>query len=217
MRERFRQVRDAWRQLRSVDDRAVPYVLGAVLLGIAAGAGLGALLAIWAMVVFALLFAVLAGLGVLNWRLQKAQYAALDGQLGAAAAILNVLRGQWFVAPVVAVNAKQDMVHRVVGRCGIVLVGEGAPARVSNLLAKQRRRLERVAGDVPIHEVVVGDGDGQVALRRLQRHLMKLRGSLSKRDVPQLARKLQSLDTAPPIPKGIDPMAMAGRKRPKPR
>jgi hypothetical protein len=48
----------------------------------------------------------------------------------------------------VAVNAKQDMVHRVVGRCGIVLVGEGAPQRVKGLLAKERKRMQRVVGEV---------------------------------------------------------------------
>ncbi|MEX0868277.1 MAG: DUF4191 domain-containing protein [Nitriliruptoraceae bacterium] len=217
MKERLQQIRDAWRQLREIDARAVPFVVGALVLGAGAGAAVGSLFAIWAMAVFGLLFAFVAGLGVFNWRLQKAQYAALDGQLGAGAAILQVLRGQWFVSPAVAVNAKQDMVHRAVGRCGIVLVGEGAPARVSGLIAKERKRLERVVGDVPIHQVIVGEGEGQVRLRKLQRHVMKLRGKLGKRDVPQLARKLQSLDKAPPIPKGIDPMALAGRKRPKPR
>jgi hypothetical protein len=35
--------------------------------------------------------------------------------------------------------------------------------------------------------------------------------------VPKLERKLKPLDRGMPIPKGIDPMAAANRKRPKPR
>jgi hypothetical protein len=204
--------------LRQVDSKAVPLILLGGTAGILLGVGFGFLIpGIWAMPLFALMFGLLGALIVFNRRAQKAQYAAIEGQTGAAAAVLNVMRGQFFVTPAVAVNAKQDMVHRVVGRCGIVLVGEGSGQRVKGLLAKERKRLKRVSGDVPITTIIVGDADGQVPIKKLQGRVTKLPRKLRKNEVPKLERKLKPLDPGAPVPKGIDPMAVMGRKRPKPR
>lgn len=217
MREKLKQFRLVWKQLREVDDRFVPFVFVAALVGLLVGVGLGFLVGIWAMPVFGILFAALAMLATLNRRIQKAQYSAIEGQPGAAAAVLNTMRGQWFVTPAVAITAKQDMVHRVVGRPGIVLVGEGAPQRVKGLLAKERKRLAKVAGDTTLTTIVVGDREGEVSLKKLQGKLSRLPRDLKKTEVPKLERRLKPLDKAPPIPKGIDPLAAANRKRPKPR
>jgi hypothetical protein len=217
VKEKLARFAEAWRQLRQVDDKALPWMVAAAFVGVLVGVGLGFLVHPVAMAVFGLLFAGLGALMAFNLRLQKAQYAAIEGHVGAAAAVLNIMRGQWFVTPAVAVNAKQDMVHRVVGRCGVVLVGEGSGQRVKGLLVKERKRLSRVVGDAPVTTVVVGDRDGEVPLTRLQRHLTKLPRELKKDEVPKLERKLKPLDRGVPIPKGIDPMAASSRKRPKPR
>lgn len=217
MKDRLRQLRDAWSQLREVDDKAIVLILLGATAGLLLGVGLGFLIGIWAMPVFGLMFAVLGALIVFNRRVQKAQYDAIEGQPGAAAAVLNIMRGQFFLTPAVAVNAKQDMVHRVVGRCGIVLVGEGSGQRVKGLLAKERKRLKRVVGDTTITSIVVGDDEGQVALNKLQGTITKLPRELKKGEVPKLERRLKPLDRGAPVPKGIDPMAAANRKRPKPR
>lgn len=216
MRERIRQLRAAWAQLRQIDPKAVPLVLVGLAVGLLIGVGLGFLLAVWAMVVFGILGAFTGALFVFSRRVQKAQYVAIEGQPGAAAAVLQVMRGQWFVTPAVAYSAKQDLVHRVVGRPGIILIGEGAPQRTKSLLAKEKKRIGRVAGDTPVHTILVGDGDGQVPIRKLQVHLTKLPRELGKNDVPKLDRKLKPLDRSMPIPKGIDPN-QANRPRPKPR
>ncbi|MTV25906.1 DUF4191 family protein [Nitriliruptoraceae bacterium ZYF776] len=216
MRERIRQFRLAWSQLKEVDPKAVPMVLVGLTIGLLLGVGLGFIVGIWAMPVFGILFAMLGGLVVFNRRVQKAQYTAIEGQPGAAAAVLQVMRGQWFVSPAVAFSSKQDLVHRVVGRPGIILVGEGAPQRTKSLLAKERKRLSRVAGEVPIHTIMVGDREGQTSIRKLQGQLTKLPRELKKTEVPKLERKLKPLDKAPPIPRGIDPN-LANRPRPKPR
>ena len=220
MRQRLQQFQQAWNQVRELDPRMVPWVLSGVAVGVLLGVGVGAispLLTLVTMPVFGLMFGLLGGLAVFNRRASKAQYRAIEGQPGAAAAVLQSMRGQWFVTPAVAVNAKQDMVHRVVGRCGIVLVGEGAGQRVKGLLAKERKRLSRAVGEIPINTVVVGERDGEVTLRKLQVTLTKLPRELKKGEVPKLERKLKPLDQALPIPKGIDPMAAASRRRPKPR
>jgi hypothetical protein len=219
VKERIARFVEAWKQLRQLDDKALVWVVAGAFIGVLVGAGLTALLFPnpFAIVILGLMFAGLGAMMAFNLRLQKAQYAAIEGQLGAAAAVLNIMRGQWFVTPAVAVNAKQDLVHRVVGRPGIVLVGEGSPQRVKGLLAKEKKRLSRVAGEAPVTVLVVGTAEGQVPLNKLQRHLAKLPRELKKGDVPKLERKLKPLDRGMPIPKGIDPMAAANRKRPKPR
>jgi len=216
----FRQLRDAWTHMRTVDDHVVWMVPLGAAVGLLAGVGLGFLFPFATFVmmpVFGVLLAFVGAMMVFNRRARKAQYQLLDGQLGAAAAVLDQLRGQWFLSPAVAVNTKQDMVHRLVGRCGVVLVGEGAQQRVKPLLAKERKRLARVVGDAPVTVLVVGEREGQVPLRKLQLRITKLPAKLKKAEVPRLERKLKPLDKAPPIPKGIDPMAAASRKRPKPR
>ncbi len=105
---------------------------------------------------------------------QQAQYSAIDGQLGAAAAVLQNMRGDWTVTPAVAGNRTMDVVHRAVGKPGVVLVGEGVPSRVAGLLAAERKRTERVAHGVPIHEFQVGNGEGQIPVSKLQRKVTTL-------------------------------------------
>jgi hypothetical protein len=220
VRERLEQFQQAWTQVRQLDPKVVPWVLLGATIGLLVGVGLGAVSPVWNLVfmpLFGLLFALLGALAVFNRRASKAQFAAIEGQPGAAAAVLQSLRGQWFVTPAVAVNAKQDMVHRVVGRCGIVLVGEGAPQRVKGLLAKERKRMQRAVGEVNVTTFVVGEREGETPLRKLQVTLTKLPRDLKKGEVPKLERKLKPLDRDLPIPKGIDPMSAANRRRPKPR
>ena len=94
---------------------------------------------------------------------QSAQYSAIEGQPGAAAAILQSMRGNWTVTPAIAANRNMDVVHRAVGQPGVVLVGEGSPNGLASLLAAEKKRVSRVAYEVPIYDLQVGDAEGQVA------------------------------------------------------
>lgn len=221
MKERMRQIRIVWQEVRREDPRILPWVLAGGVLGLLVGIGIGFLLPVWTFVtvpLLGLLLMLLGGMLVFTRRAGKAQYAMLDGQVGAAAAVLQSLRGQWFVQPAVAVNAKQDMVHRVIGRPGVILVGEGSHQRVKGLLAKERKRLSRLVRDeVEIHTLIVGDGDDQVPLNKLQSRVSRLKGSMKRTEVPKLERRIRSLDREMPIPKGVDPMSAMNRRRPRPR
>jgi len=212
----LRNLAEVWRQLRTIDPRAAGWISLAGAGGIAAGAGLGFLVSLWAIAPMALLTGALAALIVFNVRARRAMYGAIDGQLGAAAAVLSQMRGAWFVTPAVAINGKQDLVHRVVGRPGVVLVGEGAEQRVKGLLAQERKRLSRAVGDVPIHTLIVGEGEGCVTLTKLQARVNKLPAKVGRKDVAKLERRLKPLTRSLPIPGGIDPTAVR-RGRPKPR
>jgi hypothetical protein len=150
-----------------------------------------------------LLTGLLAALIVFGRRAERAAYAQVEGQIGAAAAVLNSLRRGWTVTPAVAITKNQDAVHRAVGRPGVVLVGEGAPSRVGNLLAAEKRRTVRFVGDVPVYDVIVGEGDGRVPLRKLNRHIQKLPRNLRPGQVTELNNRLRALTTTNvPIPKG---------------
>ena len=166
--------------------------------------------------VTAILVGVLAALVVFGRRAQRAQYAQLDGQQGAAAAVLGQLRRGWKVEPAIAFNRSQDLVHRVVGPPGIVLVGEGNPQRLRGLLATERRKHERVTSDTPIHELVAGDGAGAVPIPKLTKHVTKLGRGIKPAEMTDVLQRLKALDATRsnlPIPKGPMPTNMKGARQ----
>jgi hypothetical protein len=197
----------AFRETRKSDPRMLPLVLG-VGLGLLAlfvllGLFIGGLVV---MIPLGILVGVLGALTVFSRRAQAAVMKTLTGKAGAAAALLGSFRGGWRVTPAIAFNRRQDFVHLAVGRPGVLLVAEGAPAGATALLKQERRRVARVAGDVPIHEVVVGEGHGQVPLPRLQAYVLRLPRRLAKNEVAQLDNRLKALGTANvPLPKGPMP------------
>lgn len=140
---------------------------------------------------------------------ETAAYQSIDGQVGAAASVLNALRGGWFTTPAVGIDKNQNMVHRVVGRPGVILVGEGS--RPGPLMVEQRKAHARFAPGVPIHEIFVGDG--ATSLVNLQKSVRKLPKSLRPAEVTDVRRRLEALPkNALPIPKGPMPQ---GRKIPR--
>jgi hypothetical protein len=139
----------------------------------------------------------------------------MQGTPGAGARALSTLRRGWKTDQMVAFNKQQDMVHRVVGPPGIVLVGEGNPTRLRGLLATEERRHSRVASEVPIHHVIVGDGEGQVPLTKLVRHVSKLGRSVKGAELTDLLSRLRAIDAnrpTLPIPKGPMPTSMKGMR-----
>ena len=215
---RIQQLRIAAGMVRKSNPWAMPIV---------AGAGVGILLVFVLVGLFTGLLPFLAPLGVLSGLTgamvlfgrfaQSAQYAAIEGQPGAAAAILQSMRGGWTVTPAVAANRNMDVVHRAVGKPGVVLVGEGSPSRLPNLLAAEKKRISRVAYDVPIYDMQVGNEEGQVPIRRLQRKIMRLPRNLKGQAVAELNYRLKALPASLQAPKG--PIPKTGRlpKPPRPR
>ena len=184
--------------------------LGFLLFWILPGSGV---VKVILMVIGTLLFAVLSAMVVLARYAPKAAYAQMAGRPGAPVAALRILRRGWRVDEMVAFNKQQDLVHRVVGPPGIVLVGEGNPNRLRPLMANERRRHERVVSEVPVHEVVVGDGDGQVPLPRLVKHVRKLGRNVKPAELTEVLGRLRAMDAAKPrvpLPKGPIPTSTKG-------
>lgn len=205
MKERLAQLRQAWQMTAASDPRLAVWVFAPAGVVLVAFVVLGIVTGSWMWYPVGILAALSVGMVVFGRRAQAAQFSAIEGQPGAAAAVLNTMRGQWFVNPAVAFNKKQDLVHRVVGRCGIVLVGEGSRSGVKQLLAQERKRLKRISGDVSIHVVRVGDDDDAVAIDKLQVAMNKLPRELKKTEVPKLERRLKPMDRDLPMPKGYMP------------
>jgi hypothetical protein len=203
-RDRLGQIGRVFAGTRAADPRLVPYLVIVGVVGLTVGVLIGyfALGMVWG-VLLGVLFALTGMAGVFGRRAADFQFQAMKGQPGAAAAVLQAMRGPWDVTLGVAVTRRKDFVHLVVGRPGVVLVGEGSPGRVATLLKQQRRTVTRVVGDVPIHEVNVGEGKDQVPLRNLQVHLNRLPRKLKARDVGPLHTRLEALGRQDlPLPKG---------------
>ncbi|MCV2491292.1 DUF4191 domain-containing protein [Geodermatophilus sp. YIM 151500] len=152
---------------------------------------------------FALVLGALVALIIFGRRAQGSAYRQVEGQPGAAAWVLEGMRGNWRVDKGVAGTPQLDAVHRVLGRPGIVLVGEGAPQRVRGLLAQEKKRLARVVGETPIYDITVGDGEGQIPLKKLSAHVMKLPRNLTAAEVNTLNRRMGALGgPRMPVPGG---------------
>src|SRR3954470_19901980 len=190
-RDSFRQMRQAFTLTRQNDARLVPYMIIAFVVVAALFYLLTSLLtgSVWLPILPAVLFGLLAALFLFSRRAQSSAYRQAEGQAGAAAYVLGQLRGDWRKTDAVAGTPQLDAVHRLLGRPGVVLIGEGAPQRVKPLLAQEKKRIARLAGDAPIYDVVVGRGEGEVPLAKLNAHLMKLPRNLSKEQVVALDRR----------------------------
>jgi hypothetical protein len=217
---RRQQFAQTYQMARKSDPAIGRWVLGAGLLGLVVGFGvfwlvvgrsstLGLVLA----VIGALMVAVLSSLVVFSRRAQRAVYGQMEGQTGAAAGALGLLKRGWHVDNAIAFTKQQDVVHRVVGPPGIVLVGEGSPGRLRTLMTSERKRHERVALDTPVHEIVVGNADDQVPLAKLARHVQKMKRQVQPAEITDILARLKAIDAsrpAVPMPKGPVPTSMKG-------
>ncbi|MER7245326.1 DUF4191 domain-containing protein [Kribbella sp. NPDC000426] len=214
---RLKQIVSAYK-LTQKSDPTVGLVLAGIFLGIVALAVLGGFLVgpllIWIPLGVALGF--LAATLVFGRKVEKAAYSQIEGQAGAAASALQTLRRGWNVTPAVAVTKNADIVHRVVGRPGIVLVGEGQPSRVKNLLAAEAKKHNRVAGGAPVTQIIAGQGEDEIDIRKLTKHVMKLPAVLQPSEITDLLQRLKALDAVRPqvpMPKGPVPSSLKGARQ----
>jgi hypothetical protein len=203
---RFQTFRDAYKVTKSVKPWIPFALIGIFLLTWAIGIGVG--IALGHPVYFAFIFLPLSVLMTLLFFTRQAgtaAYSSIEGQIGAGASVLMAIRKGWSTTPAVSVARNQDMVHRSVGRAGIVLTGEGSNG-VNQMLTEERRKTERFAPGVPITLVVVGDEKSQVPLRKLQKHLQKLPKKLTARQMREVRARLKAVGgLSIPIPKGPMP------------
>jgi hypothetical protein len=215
-RDTFRNVRQAFTLTRQSDPRFLPIMIMWAVLAMAV---------VYVVVFFisgspflpiplALIFGVVVAMFVFSRRAQRSMFAQAEGQAGAAGWMLKQqLKGDWRMTEAVAGTTQLDAVHRLVGRPGVVLVGEGAPHRVRGLIAQEKKRTARVVGDTPIYDITIGTGEGDIRLAKLNRYLLKLPANLSKAEVGALEKRLAALggSRAIGLPKG--PMPQGAKVR----
>ena len=223
-RRMFSQFREQIAFLKEADPKALPLgiffaslmfifllVVGIVISG---GTFLGII--IW--VVLAIVTAYLTLLLTLTRRANAAifkKYENEPGRLSITVGTLTRRRWKGNNQPV-AVNARtRDMVFRIVGPAGVVLMAEGSKVSARALLEDERRKVQRLVSGVAVHTYYSSqDGDG-VPLAKLHKKISRLKRTLNRTEVRAVQNRLASIDSRSslPIPKGIDPMKVRASRR----
>lgn len=218
---RRQQFVETYRLTKKTDPRIGLILLGTFVVAAAVGFTIfwllpGSGVIGWIMsVVGGLMLGLLATMILFGRRAQRSAFSQMEGQPGAAAAALRMLRRGWVTEPAIAFNRQQDVVHRLVGPPGIVLIGEGNGHRVRSLLTSERKKHERVAADAPIHEIVCGRGEGEVPLPKLVRHVQKLGRQIKGPEMTDILNRIKAIDANRsniPLPKGPVPTSMKGMR-----
>jgi F0F1-type ATP synthase assembly protein I len=219
---RIKQLAETYRMAKRSDPKLGLWIAGSFVVGVLVGlvvfgfaTGHSSTIGWILTVVGSLMLGVVAALVVFSRRAQKAAYAQMEGQVGAAAGALQLLKRGWRLDTAIAFNKQQDVVHRVVGPPGVVLVGEGNPGRVKALLTSERRRHERVIAEVPVHELICGNGEGQVPLPKIARRIQKMKRQVKPAEITDVLARLKAIDAsrpAVPMPKGPVPTSMKGMR-----
>ncbi|EOM76040.1 DUF4191 domain-containing protein [Rhodococcus rhodnii] len=209
-RERRQQLWQAFQIQRKEDKALLPLMIGTVvgaalvffLLGLIWGME-------WFMLPIGILLGVLGAFIIFGRRVQKSVYRKAEGQAGAGAWALENLQGRWRVKTAVAGTTHLDAVHRVIGKPGVILVGEGDPGRLRALLGQEKKRVARLVGDTPIYTFVIGNDEGEVPLSKLQRHLGKLPNNIDNKRIDAIEGRLAALSSrgqgGAALPKGPMP------------
>jgi hypothetical protein len=210
--ERLKQIGQVFSFTAKQDKWFVPLLAAAVLIPLALTVlvvllGLGLVF-----IPVGVMVALLLALVVLNLRSNAAMMNAAEGQPGAAASIVENMRGDWRVRAAASSTTQFDMVHIVIGRPGVILLGEGQAQRVRGLLGQEKRRLSKVIGNAPLYDYMIGTGEGELSIRKVRTTLMKLPRNLTGKDVNALDTRLAALMARPQMPKGAIPKNMRPSK-----
>ena len=71
-------------------------------------------------------------------------------------------------------------------------------------MAQEKKKTARLVGDTPIYDVIVGNDEGQVALKDLQKYLNKLPRNIDTKRMDTIESRLSALGArgGPAMPKG---------------
>jgi hypothetical protein len=208
---RFQTFRDAYAVTKQVKPWISIALIATFLVTWAIGIGIG--VAIGQPVYLGFVFlpiALLAAMLLFTRQAGSAAYISIEGQMGAGASVLMAIRKGWTTTPAVAVSRNQDMVHRSVGRAGIVISGEGSDS-VKQMMSDERKKAERFAPGVPVIEILIGNEENRVPIRKLQKEMRRLPKKLTAHQMREVRARLKAVGgMSMPIPKG--PMPTRGGK-----
>ncbi len=180
----------------------------------------------WYMMVLGLGLGFLLAMFVFTRRLERDMYKKVEDQPGVAGWVLennlkNTMGIVWDVKTGIAATRQQDIVHRVIGNAGVILVGEGNRKRMQPTMNQLKKRIDKLAAGVPVYEVYVGPGEDEVPVNKLRNHVMKFPRNFNKNETYANIRKITAMDNLPgampgmpkgPIPKQAQNMAGMNRR-----
>lgn len=207
---RTRQMVEAFKRTREIDPSVTWWMIGGSVVAFAVVAVLGILLNLiwWAWVPLAVMAALAVAMWMLTRKARSAMFTRYAGQPGSAEVALQSLNKKKYSYDI-AINATRelDLVHRVVGPSGIILIGEGQAGRTRKLLGTEAQRHSQVSYGTPVTEIMLGDAKNQVSLNQLQKHIEKLPKTLAPYQVSEIQTRLKALNTkrGMPVPKGPMP------------
>ena len=211
-----RQLRETYKMAAQFDPTLKWWLIIPVLAGILLGVLLGLLLKpLWLWAVVGVFTGITVAMFLFLQRVKKATYKKFEGQAGSAEVALGMLdQKKWVTHPAITANRNMDVVHRALGPAGLILVGEGEPGRVRQLLNTEVKRHEQVAYGVKVKTIVMGKGEGQVPLDRLADHIKKMPKEMDAAKIDEVKKRLVAIDNLRqrmPIPKG--PMNVKGARK----
>ena len=85
------------------------------------------------------------------------------------------------------------------------MAGEGSNS-VRQMISDEKKKAERFAPGVPVIEILIGNEEGRVPIRKLQRHMRRLPKKLSAHQMREVRARLKAVGgMSMPIPKGPMP------------
>lgn len=209
----------------AAEDKTLPWLLVlAFVLPVAAGIVLAVLLnSMWLNWILIMITAVMLGMLlatlILTRRADDVGFHQIEGKPGATGAVLDTINRAGFSFPQepIWVDPKtRDAIWRGTGRTGVYLIGEGHAGRVKTAMQREEARIRRITpgSNVPIIPLIVGNGEGQVKLRKLKSKVLRQKVKLTKVELEQLNGRLRTLQTkGMGMPKGVDPAKMKINRR----
>jgi hypothetical protein len=213
----YRQLWQTYKVTADVDPKLNLYVIAAFVGAVVLFTVIGIIFQPWWMwLLLGITAGITADLYILLERAKKATFVRYAGQPGSAEVALGMLdKKKWAYTAALTATRQLDVVHRVVGPPGIVLISEGQPGRVKALVSAEVKKHEQIAYGVPVLTVAMGDEDGQVPLADLNKYLVKLPKKLAPSQLTDVKARLKALDAVRPrvpLPRGPMP-SMKGAAR----
>ena len=220
----FAQFREGVNFLKVENPRAVPIsivsgvgiFLVVAVLGIFISGGFIIGIALW--VVLAIISGYLSALLFLSRSANTAVFKKYANEPGRVSLVIGSLtrRNYKGTNQPVAVNPRtKDMVFRIVGPAGVILMGDGAPTSTKAMLEDERRKVQRIVANVTVHTIFCSESGDGTPLREMEKKVKSFKRALNRQEIRAVQNRLAAMDTRGglPIPKGIDPMRVRPGKR----
>lgn len=216
----FKQIKQLYDFTREDDPQVTWWVLGAFFVPFIAIIILGFVLKLgwfsWIlMVILAFMVGLLAATFVLSRRSENVGYKRIQGQPGAAGAVLQALSKRIYTVseqPVWIDPRTKDMIWRATSLYGVYLVVEGPQSRTGKAVENEKARIRRVTqgSDIRIITIYTGNGEGETPIPQLNKAMRKrYKNPLTPEELEHLNGRLNTLQKMSGLgmPRGIDPRA----------